>query len=204
MTISDTKQRILDAATALVHVRGFGATSVGDILKAAGVTKGTLYHYFESKDDLGLEILRRDREAFMAFLDQAFGVKDPEEALDRFFTAALCKHGDTGFTGGCLWGNTALEMSDANPEYTALVREVFDEWIGKIGKVIAAGQKAGVFRTDREAHDLAHVVVSAVEGGIMLSRLSKSDEPFRACLDSLRAMLKNTGSKRGSCGRKVK
>ncbi len=200
---ADTRQRILDAAASLIQVRGFHATSVGDILTTAGVTKGTLYHHFESKEQLGLEILRRGREGFMSFLDAAFGVEDPEDALERFFAAALRKHDDTGFKGGCLWGNTALEMSDTNPEYTDRVREVFDEWIGKVAAVISAGQTAGRFRTDRGARDLARVVVSTVEGGIMLSRLSKADGPFRACLDSLRVMLKSSGGRRGSHRRKA-
>lgn len=198
MKETSTRERILDAAEALIQVRGFGATSTGDILKTAGVTKGTLYHHFASKDELGLELLRRDRQRFMALLDDSLADTAPEVALENFFAAALRKHNDTGFVGGCLWGNTALEMGDANPAYRALVREVFDEWVGKIAAVLESGQAAGCFRADRKADELARVVVGAIEGGIMFSRLSKTDHPFRTCLDSLRVLLKETGGRVGS------
>lgn len=184
-----TRDRLLDETARLVERQGFGPTSVNDVLQAAGIKKGTFYYHFPAKDELGLAVLGRARDDFLAFLDSALAAPTPMKALERFFKAALRKHRKTGFVGGCLWGNTALEMSDCSPAYTTFVGKVFDEWICRIERVIHSGQEAGQIRTDRPAAELARLVVAGIEGGIMMSRLTKRDGPLRSCLKSLRVLL---------------
>ncbi len=184
-----TRDRLLNETARLVEKQGFGPTSVNDVLQAVGIKKGTLYYHFPGKDELGLAVLERARDDFLAFLDSALDTPTPMEALERFFKAALQKHRKTGFVGGCLWGNTALEMSDSSPVYTAFVGKVFEEWICRIERVIHSGQQAGQIRTDLSAAKLARLVVAGIEGGIMMSRLTKQDGPLRSCLDSLRVLL---------------
>lgn len=193
-----TRERLLDETVRLVQRQGFGPTSVNEVLQAAGVKKGTLYYHFPGKEELGLAVLERARDDFLAFLDSALAGSTPMESLERFFKAALHKHRKTGFVGGCLWGNTALETSDSNPAYAGLVAQVFDEWICRIERVIHSGQQAGQIRTDRRAAELAHLVVACIEGGIMMSRLTKQDGPLRNCLESLRVLLAPETSPPGS------
>lgn len=184
-----TRERLLNEMTRLVQRQGFGSTSVNDVLQAAGFKKGTLYYHFPAKEELGLAVLERARDDFLAFLDSALAAPTPMEALERFFKAALGEHRKSGFVGGCLWGNTALEMSDSNPVYAGFVKQVFDEWLCRIKRVIHAGQEAGQIRTDQPAAELARLVVAGIEGGIMMSRLTKHEEPLSSCLDGLMALL---------------
>lgn len=186
-----TRERLLDEMTALVERQGFRPTSVNDVLQAAGIKKGTLYYHFPGKDELGLAVLERAASEFLAFLDSTLTGPTPMDAIESFFKAAFKRHSRTGFVGGCLWGNTALEMSDSSPVYTEFVQKVFDEWIGRVERVIRLGQEAGQIRTDRSAGELARMVVAGIEGGIMMSRLTKKDRPFKECLESLRALLGN-------------
>jgi TetR/AcrR family transcriptional repressor of nem operon len=187
----DTRERLIDAAYRLALRKGFDRTSVSEVIAEAGVQRGSLYHYFPGKDDLGLAVLERDRVGFLAVLDSTLSRPgDPAKVLKGFFKAALKMHRDTGFVGGCLWGNTALEMSDTNPAYAQLVGEVFKEWLARVESVIHRGQAEGAFRTDVTAGDLARLVVAGIEGGIMMSRLTKSPRPFKTCLDSLERCLR--------------
>ena len=185
-----SKERLLHEATRLVQERGFGATSISDLLAAVGLKKGSLYFHFTSKRELGLSVLERARAQFAEFRRAALVGETPEAQLHHFFGAVLSAHRQSGFVGGCLWGNTALEMSDTDAEYARFVAGVFDEWIAQIEAVIAAGQAEGQFRADVPACDMALHVVSGIEGGIMQSRLRKSEEPLRSVLDSLEALLK--------------
>jgi TetR/AcrR family transcriptional repressor of nem operon len=187
---ASSKERLLHEATRLVQERGFGATSVNDLLAAASLKKGSLYFHFASKRELGLSVLERARAQFAEFRRAALSGETPEARLHHFFDAVLSVHRQSGFVGGCLWGNTALEMSDMDEEYSRFVAEVFDEWIAQIEAVIAAGQTEGQFRAGVPACDMARHVVSAIEGGIMQSRLRKSEEPLRSVLDSMEALLK--------------
>jgi TetR/AcrR family transcriptional repressor of nem operon len=184
-----TRDRFVNAASTLVKQRGFSGTSVSDVLRAAGATKGSLYHYFPGKDDLGLAVLEQDRQEFMELLDKSLAGDTPADSLRNFFEAARRKHRKTGFVGGCLWGNTALETSDTSRVFARFAAKVFGEWTDRIEHVIRAGQKAGQFRTDRKAAELASLTVAVIEGGIMQARLFKKEAPLRDSLESLRVLL---------------
>ncbi len=185
-----TRDHILGEASRLIHCKGIGATSVGEILSAAGVHKGSLYFHFQDKEEIGREVIRHAADRFLGFVDRSLVGPTPRTALENFFAAALAYHRGTGFTGGCLFGNTALETSDADPGLAALVDEVFVAWIGRIARVIAAGQRAGEFREDMTAIDLAQQVVATLEGGIMLSRLRKKAAPLERCIENLKIFLR--------------
>jgi TetR/AcrR family transcriptional repressor of nem operon len=187
-----TRERLLEAAAKLVHDKGFGATSLNDLLTAAGIKKGTLYHHFPGKDDLGLAVLQRAKAQFLATLDEVLTATTPAGSLQRFLEFVLQRHRIRRFVGGCLFGNTALEMSDADSRFADSVSHLFREWIGRLEAVILAGQQAGQFRADIPADRLAQMIVSTVEGGIMLSRLQKEEGPLKACLDGLKTFLWTT------------
>jgi TetR/AcrR family transcriptional repressor of nem operon len=190
MTKGDkVKEHILRKASKVFQRRGFRATSVNDLIVATGVKKGSLYFHFPGKRGLALAVLQKERDEFQQFLHESLTGSTPRERLEGFFDAALAKHRKKRFVGGCLWGNTALEMSDEDSQYARVVIEVFDMWTALIDTVIADGQKEGQIRSDLSSHVLAHQVIASIEGGIMLSRLSKTDIPFRACLDGLRIFL---------------
>jgi TetR/AcrR family transcriptional regulator, transcriptional repressor for nem operon len=184
-----TREKITRTATELFCRQGFAATSISDLIKACDITKGSLYFHFPGKDDVALAVLEQAAAEFMLFLDTALAETSPGAALDNFFQRALEFHRQKDFVGGCLFGNVALEASDCNELYAERVAQVFARWQEKVRIVIAAAQKTGQLRIDLPAETLALLVVSTIEGGIMLSRLRKEEEPLRSCLDSLRSLL---------------
>jgi TetR/AcrR family transcriptional repressor of nem operon len=184
-----SKEKILAQATRVFNRQGFRSTTINDLLEATGTTKGNLYFHFSGKDEVGLEVLKRETAAFMPFLDAALSGDTPGAGLDNFLRCALLKHRRSGFVGGCLFGNTALEASDTAPVFAELVAGVFAEWIGKIESIIAEAQQAGQVRRDLPARDLAELVVATVEGGIMQARLQKVEGPMSRALATLRVLL---------------
>jgi TetR/AcrR family transcriptional repressor of nem operon len=186
-----TRERILLRATDLVARRGFRATSVNDLVEATGVNRGSLYFHFPDKNALGVAMLERAGEQFQASIKESLTGTSPGRRLENFFQAALRAHESTGFVGGCLWGNTALEVSDAegHERFVEIVRDVFAAWMGMIEGVITEAQQSGQVRGDMQAAALASQTVAVIEGGIMLSRLNKDAGPLRNCLNGLRQML---------------
>ncbi len=184
-----TKDRILAEASLVFNRKGINATSVSDLLTATGTTRGNLYFHFSGKQALALAVLNREREQFMDFLDQSLSKGTPGKALDNFLQQAYTKHQQTNFIGGCLFGNTALEASDSTPVFANLIMVVFNDWIEKVESVILAAQQSQEVRADLPAHDLAATIVATIEGGIMQSRLFKTADPLRNCLNTLRTML---------------
>ena len=184
-----TREKILEVAGELFNSKGFNATTIRDLVAATGMQKGSLYFHFPGKDAVAREVLSAATAEFMVFLSNALGGDNPGACIDTFFRCALEKHLGTGFVGGCLFGNTALEMSDSNPEFAGAIDAFFDEWIRRVEFVVAAAQKSGQIRTDVSSEALAKQVIATIEGGIMLSRLKKDERPMRQCLDTLRTTL---------------
>jgi len=184
-----TREKILEAARYLFNTKGFGATSINDLVDASGLQKGSIYFHFSGKDAIGLTVLEEARNSFMDFLADSLTGDSPGLCLENFFGNVMEKHLATGFVGGCIFGNTALEMGDSDKKYTEIIDQVFDQWIGKIEKLVVAAQKKGEIRDDIAGNALARNIVAVIEGGIMMSRVKKDEVPLRECLEVLRKTL---------------
>lgn len=184
-----TKRKILEIATSLVNRKGFGATTIQDVISATGLQKGCIYFHFPDKDALCLAILEKAREDFLQFLESALSGDSPGASMENFFRQAVEKHLAAGFIGGCIFGNTAIEFSDTDSRFAAVIERVFDEWLAMISRTVSAAQDAGEVRSDIPATALALHIVATIEGGIMLSRLKKNEKPMKKCLDTVRTFL---------------
>src|SRR6202012_5738925 len=98
----DTKLRLTLTAQRLFAEKGYESTSVADILKAAGANSGSLYHFFPTKQDLLLEVLRRYRDGIepMLLAPAWEGVDDP---IERVF-ALLAAYRRALSGSDCLYG----------------------------------------------------------------------------------------------------
>lgn len=184
-----TKDKILAEAARLMHKKGFEATTINDLIKATGLKKGCLYFHFSGKDELSLAVLEKAKADFFVFMDSLLDGKTPGDRLNNLFKGLQNAQRDMGFSGGCIFGNTALEMGDKDEKLSAFVRGVFDEITEKVRKVVKAAQVMDQVRKDIAAGTLARHIVMAIEGGIMLTRLEKSEKPMKDCVDSLRTLI---------------
>ena len=182
----ETKERILRTAFQLFHEQGFHATGVATIVREAGVNPGSLYHFFESKDQLLLSVL----EFALGYLGPA--VMEPVESrtsdpIARIF-ALLSQYRDGmlrhGCRMGCPIGNLALEVSDGNPEARGLIHRNFENWASRVeGWLVAAGDRLppGVNRAQ-----LARFILTVMEGGLMQARAADDLKPFDESVAVLR------------------
>jgi len=184
-----TREKILEAARYLFNTKGFGATSINDLVDASGLQKGSIYFHFPGKDAIGLTVLEEASNSFMAFLADSLRGDSPALCLENFLRNVMEKHLATGFVGGCIFGNTALEMGDSDKKYAEIIDQVFDQWIYMIEKLVVAAQKKGEIRDDIAGNALARNIVAVIEGGIMMSRVKKDEVPLRECLEVLRKTL---------------
>ena len=166
--------------------KGYASTSVADILQAANVHSGSLYHYFETKQDLLLAVLEHYRDGIEAMLIQPAwnGVADP---MKRIF-ALLARYREllqaTDCQYGCPIGSLALEIHEPDPTVRKLLAANFDRWTLWVEKCLHALQDSLPPRTDPRV--LATFVLTTMEGGVMLSRTHRSLEPFDDAVASLK------------------
>jgi len=184
-----TRERVIDAAAALINARGLAGTSVGDIIEATGVKKGNLYFHFGSKEEIGIAVLEKARREYFDYLANNARGDSPLARLNGVIEAVARFHRKTGFTGGCIFGNTALETGDSNPRFAAFVRAVFDEWTGLLARLLAGARDAGEIPNTIEPAAFARLIVASLEGGIMMARLSKNERDLIQCIDAIRSAL---------------
>jgi TetR/AcrR family transcriptional repressor of nem operon len=151
--------------------------------------KGSLYFHFPGKDALGLAILEKARCGFLEFLDASLTGATPGECLDNFLARVVETHKGTGFVGGCIFGNIALEMGDTESSFAPFIEKVFKEWVEKLQAVVTAAQASKEVSCGLSADVLACHIVAVIEGGIMLARLKKDEKPLRDALTAVRALL---------------
>lgn len=191
--VPDTRDRILRTAFQLFHEQGFNATGVATIAREAGVNPGSLYHFFESKDDLLLAVL----EFALGHLGPA--VMDPVETraadpVDRVF-ALLQGYRDRmdreQCRMGCPIGNMALEVSDGNAKARSLVHKNFENWADRVEKWLEQDSRLAP-GVDRRA--LARFVLTVMEGGLMQSRAAGHLGPFDESVAVLRDYFARLGA----------
>lgn len=173
----DTKQRIADAALDQFHRKGYNGTSVQDLMVAVGAPKGTFYNHFASKEDLGLDAVRRygDRLGLSTLADASSGT--PRERLERHFAGLVQSGLAVAAERGCLIANLAGEVPAHSPALAAAIGAHLEEWVSTLTEVIEAAKAASEVTTDIPSADLAHFIVNAWEGGAVKAKTTASVEP---------------------------
>jgi len=189
--MTTTREQILDAASRLIHVRGFNNTSVDEILKESGVGKGNLYYYFKSKEELGFAILERSLERISTeLLDKSFSPeKNPWQQIVDFLDSQVDRARQRGCTGGCMLGNLALELSDIHEEFRRRLSEAFDRLRARMEATLTQAKGQGTLRSDTDIPRLAHFIVAGFEGAHMMGKLHKNVDVMAGVVEELKGHL---------------
>ncbi len=181
-----TRERLIFTAMQLFWEKGYGATSVADLLKAAGANSGSLYHFFPGKQDLLLAVLAAYRDGIgpMLLAPAWAGVDDPVERvfalLDRYRRSIV----ETECVYGCPIGSLALEIHEPDPSVRAALAANFDAWVDAVERCLDAAGARFAEDTDRRA--LAEFVLTTMEGGVMQSRTHRDVAYFDRAVAQLR------------------
>ncbi len=185
-----TRARILREAMELFNTKGYHATSISDIIEASGVQRGNLYFHFKNKEDLALALIETAHKEYLAYLNTRARGRSGMAKLDGVLDAIYEYHFGKNFVGGCIFGNIALEMGDQNADFRSAIRTVFDQWACLIATLLEEALRQGELSTHMEPYMLARHIVASLEGGIMLSRLTKDKKDILNSLDAIRTLLR--------------
>jgi len=187
-----TRDQILDAAARLIHLQGYHCTTLDDVLRESGVGKGNFYYYFKSKEELGYAIIDRLVRGFVErTLDPAFAdtACDPLAQIDGFLDRVLDNLRQRNCVGGCPIGNLASELSDVHEGFRMRLAEIFVQWRATLARALRRSHAAGRLSTDCNPEGLAHFLVAALEGAILMSKMTKDITVMEQCVDELKRHL---------------
>ena len=187
----DSRTKILDAALYVIRAKGYSAARVEDICEAAGLTKGSFFHHFASKEDLALAAA----EHFSAFADGIFtaapyqALSDPLERLLGYvdFRKAILQGGLPEYT--CLLGTMVQETYETHPA----IRKACDRCISAhaatlVPDIEAAVRKYGI-AADWTVESLAYYTQAVIQGSFILAKAQQNSQIAADCLDHLHRYL---------------
>ncbi|GAA4597048.1 TetR/AcrR family transcriptional regulator [Planotetraspora phitsanulokensis] len=204
---SDARDKILSAARTLIEQRGYTALGVAEICAAAGVPKGSFYHFFESKQALALTVINEHwTEQRRQWIELLGRDRPPLQRLRDLFeateTVQRVGQQDGGKVVGCLFGNLALELSTQADDVQRRLQEIFDAQIELIEKVVAEAHERGETAATVDTHDAARSIVAQLEGRVLFAKLlndpGQLEAMWRNCLALLgaRPLQEGAGSPR--------
>ncbi len=182
MAPEKTCHTIVRKGAALIHEQGFNATGIQQVLDAAGIPKGSFYHYFQSKEDFGSAVIdyfaTTTGELFNSYLNDKR--HPPLTRLDNLFAHFEKELNKTGCALGCPLGNLALELADTNDKLREHLHEVIKNIILQLENCLIEAKQNKSITNGLNTHDTARFLFHAFEGAIMDTKVEKSIEPYKS------------------------
>lgn len=175
-----SRDRIIDAACTLFFEQGVTATGLAEVIASSGTGKGQLYHYFSDKADLVGAVI--DVQVERTILPQHELAPTTLDGLREWARIAVAQHADAD-QARCPLGSLVGELSGRDPEAMRMLQRGFDRWRALLAAWISTLQENGEVRADRSAASLAHALLAAYEGGLILAEAQNDLGPLRDALD---------------------
>ena len=188
----NSRTRLLDAALDLVRAKGYAATTVDDICHRAGVTKGSFFHHFKSKDDLALSATAH-WEAITEGLFATAPYHKPVDPFDRLlgyveFRGAILTGELPDYT--CLLGTLVQEIYATHPEIRAACDRGMSRHIAEITKDVVAAKKCYAPTARWSPESVGYFIQSVLQGSFVFAKAKQNPEVVRDNLEHLRRYLK--------------
>ncbi len=167
----ETKERIVQKALDLFHEKGYNLTSMNDIVDLTGVKKGNLYFHYNSKEELAIEVLKEALREYDAFIASRMSGTTPLERLISMINAIAAYHIENCNGRGCIFGNMALESKENGSALSEFVKSVFAKWESNISNLLKKSINTGELPELDSTERYARVIISQIEGAVMLSRV---------------------------------
>lgn len=180
---SDTRGKILHAAYQEIHVNGFQAASLNNILARTGVTKGALYHHFPNKTALGYAVIDEviARRIDLSFIRPMDNAEHPVKALIALIEASGQEFSLDDIQLGCPLGNLVQEMAPIDEGFRQRLARIYHQWYDAITGAIERAQQVGQVVTDIDPGQTAVMVVATMEGCLNSGMISRDKEQLLRC-----------------------
>jgi TetR/AcrR family transcriptional repressor of nem operon len=182
-----TRQRIVEGAAALIYEHGVAKTTVDDVRAAAGVSSSQLYHYFRNKDELVRAVIALQSDVMVGaqdrhYFDSLEGLREWRDFVVRTVRRQRAR-------GGCPLGSLGSELADIESRARGDVSLGFERWANALGKGLRAMKANGALNVATDPDELALATLAALQGGLLLAKIHRSERPVEVALDSMIALI---------------
>ena len=186
-----SRQKLLDAALHVIRSKGYAATTVDDICAAAGVTKGSFFHHFKSKDDLALAAVAHWRAMTEGFFAAA-PYHHHADPLDRLlgyvdFRAAILAGEIPDYT--CLLGTLVQETYGTHPHIRQACEAALSSHVAALTIDVEAAKKLYASRSRWTAESVGTFMQSVLQGAFIFAKAKQTPEVAREAINHLHRYL---------------
>ncbi|MFD2936729.1 TetR/AcrR family transcriptional regulator [Spirosoma flavum] len=186
-----TRQFIIETTAGIFNTKGYAGTALSDLTQATGLTKGSIYGNFDSKEEVALACfdynLAKINRVVQQRMQQVSSFHDKLSVYAQFYhsftQAAFPK-------GGCPILNTAIEADDTNNLLKDKASKAVLNWKKNIIELIRAGVEAGEFKKDVAAEQTALSIIALIEGGLMIARVTNNPASLDKVLKTVEMLIR--------------
>ena len=187
-----TKQLIIEKAAPVFNKKGYTGTTLSDLTKSTGLTKGALYGHFKNKDELAIASFDFNINRILSGLKLKISQKEnPVEKLLSFPQYFLDIYGKVVQRGGCPIMNTAIDTDDTHEELNKRVKIIIINLKNNLISIIEEGQKQNLIGMNINPARYASLFLSLFEGGLLLSKTTGDKEYFYNNMNYLIDIIQN-------------
>lgn len=191
----DRRAHLVRTGMAVLTEKGFSAVGIDEILKLAGVPKGSFYYYFDSKEAFGAVLVEAYARYFADKLDRFFrdDSVSPLQRLQNFVDNACQGMARHDFRRGCLAGNLGQETGTLPPAMRDQICDVFRDWQARTAACLLAARAAGEIPAGADCDRLAELFWIGWEGAVLRAKLERSAAPLQIFTGGFFALLCRPG-----------
>jgi len=187
---TDTRSRILEAGSEAIVAKSFNGCGLNEILAAAGVPKGSFYHYFKSKEDFGVAVVDHAAEqhvaSMRAFLEDR--TDPPLERVEAFFEMVRdCFAESGGADNECIISKFALEAAQCSDSIRAAVRRSFAKWSAVLAAALREAQERGDLAANVRPEQVADFLINFLQGVTIRMQIERDTRPIDDFIERLKA-----------------
>ncbi|GGN13721.1 hypothetical protein GCM10010967_57370 [Dyadobacter beijingensis] len=186
-----TKLFIIESVAEVFNKKGYAGTSMADVEVITGLSRGGIYAHFKNKETLALAVFDYNLSKLCSVIQNR--IKKTCSAADKLLVYARVYKAlaeDSVILGGSPILNTGSEADDTNSLLRERVAEASFKWQQLMILLIEEGKRSGEFKSDVDASQMAFSMLSLIEGGLLLARLTKDQSRMEQILDAYQQMIR--------------
>jgi TetR/AcrR family transcriptional repressor of nem operon len=189
--LSDTRQQILDIAKGIILGKSFAAVGLNEILSAAGVPKGSFYHYFKSKEQFGEALLTDYFDDYMLMLERMLendGGTNSSRLL-QYFQFWLDSQSSDDTTDKCLVVKLSAEVTDLSEAMRLALKNGTDKVIARLTHCVEEGIRTAEFPANLDAKAVTAEIYYMWIGATLLTKVCHTRAPLECAMNATKARL---------------
>jgi TetR/AcrR family transcriptional repressor of nem operon len=182
----ENRNRLLRTGADLLSRQSYAATGVDNVIQQAGLTKGTFYHYFKSKERFALEVVQLYAEHFDRKLDRYLIHSEaaPLNRLIAYVRDAVTAMDRDRYARGCLVGNLTQELGANVPLLASALELAFEGWQKRVADCLSLACERGDIKAASDPESLAMLFWAGWEGALLRAKLMQQRKPIDVFFES--------------------